>query len=98
MKGHYEDDETKVPYGQPWEPRTEEHEAESVEDPAQKKGKGKKDAYTESYDRTVEFKGDQALAESTRLIMDLSINREMAYATSDGDPGRVWDVMKVSKV
>lgn len=40
-------------------------------------------------DRTVEFKGDQALAESTRLIMDLSINREMAYATADGDPGRV---------
>ncbi|KAF9491306.1 hypothetical protein BDN71DRAFT_1510475 [Pleurotus eryngii] len=93
LKGHYKDDQTKVPCGQPWEPQTEGHE-EELEDPAQKKGKGKKDAYRETYDRTVEFKGDQALAESTRLIMDLSINCEMAYATADGDPGRVWDVMK----
>lgn len=98
IKGDYEDNQRKVPPGQPWEPQTEEHEEELEENPAQKKGKGKKDAYRETYDRTVEFKGDQALAESTRLIMDLSINREMAYATADGDPGRVWEVMKVSGV
>lgn len=41
------------------------------------------------------FQGDRVLYRSILLITDLLLCREMAYATADGDPGRVYEVLKV---
>ncbi|KAF4583644.1 hypothetical protein AB1N83_012102 [Pleurotus pulmonarius] len=93
MDGMYADDDKKVPVGQPWEGGVELNE--DIGKTGQRKGKSKsKDGNALASDIDLPFNGDQALAESTRLIMDLTLNREMAYATSDGDPERVWDIMK----
>jgi hypothetical protein len=60
----------------------------------------KKQASAKTAEATVEpgsnFEGDRTLANSIALLHDGIISREFAYATAEGDPGRVYAVMKVS--
>ncbi|KII90822.1 hypothetical protein PLICRDRAFT_123648 [Plicaturopsis crispa FD-325 SS-3] len=41
------------------------------------------------------FKGDRVLARSIAFMRDAMISREAAYATAEGDVGRVYEAMKV---
>ncbi|TFK73715.1 hypothetical protein BDN72DRAFT_868943 [Pluteus cervinus] len=41
------------------------------------------------------FKGDEVLAQSMAAMTGLIWSREIALATADGDPGRIWEVMKM---
>lgn len=41
------------------------------------------------------LKGDQVLARSVAFIRDAMLAREMAHATSDGDVGHIWEIIKV---
>ncbi|KAJ7586426.1 hypothetical protein C8J56DRAFT_1084827 [Mycena floridula] len=60
-----------------------------------KKATRKKKTDTSPLDsNSVPFTGDQCLAQSSRFIFDAMISREMVYATSEGDIGRVWESMK----
>ena len=45
---------------------------------------------------TPPFKGDRTLGKSIALMRDFLLQREMAYATAEGDVGRVYEIMKVS--
>lgn len=41
------------------------------------------------------FQGDRVLANSIAFMRDALIEREMSYAMAEGDPGRVYEMMKV---
>lgn len=49
----------------------------------------------ESDEELIPFLGDQTLAQSCRFMYDATVSREVIYAISDGDIGRVWEVLKV---
>ena len=42
------------------------------------------------------FEGDRVLAQTCRLMEELMISREAAYAVAVGDAGRVYECVKVS--
>lgn len=44
------------------------------------------------------FRGDRALAQSKRFILDVILSREVSEAVASGDIGRVWEVFKVSGI
>lgn len=86
-----------IPTGSPWsEPMTE--------DSSTNVGiTGKPSADTSSKNKqkappSEPFQGDRVLYRSILLIIELLLCREMAYATADGDPGRIYEVLKVSIV
>ncbi|KAF9232804.1 hypothetical protein BU15DRAFT_80791 [Melanogaster broomeanus] len=41
------------------------------------------------------FKGDYVLARSMAFMRDALVAREAAYATAEGDPGRLYEMMKI---
>jgi hypothetical protein len=41
-----------------------------------------------------DFKGDHVLVQSIALMEDIMWSRECSYAVADGDPGRVYEVLK----
>jgi hypothetical protein len=73
-----------VPTGSPWRSPIIDENSQVPTQP--KKGKANQ----------AEFKGDRTLANSIAFLRDGILSREMAYATAEGDPGRVYAVMKVS--
>jgi hypothetical protein len=85
-----------VPIGSPWCPPVVDET--SLSSTQQKKGKEKQQVHPESEGSTLsdEFKGDRTLANSIAFLRDGILSREMAFATAEGDPGRVYEVMKVS--
>ena len=46
---------------------------------------------------TVPCAGDRTLAKSIAFMRDTLWQREMAYATAEGDVGRVYEIMKVNQ-
>jgi hypothetical protein len=83
-----------VPIGSPWVPP-------AVDETSQPDTTTKNPRRNEANGRTRvsgsgdEFKGDRTLANSIAFIRDGILSREFSYATAEGDPGRVYDVMKV---
>ncbi len=43
---------------------------------------------------TIPFRGDQVLAKSIAFMRDTMLAREFTLATTQGDPGRIWEVVK----
>jgi hypothetical protein len=60
-----------------------------------KNGKKKKTALSKPVDRP--FHGDRVFAEAATFKQDAMYARELSYAASDGDVGRMWECIKVSK-
>ena len=91
-----------IPHGTPWTPPAQ---SDSNNDPVGKKkapkgkrkakGKGKGKASTASDIPPEPYRGDKTLANSIMLMRDSILAREYAQAVAEGDPGRVYEAMKV---
>ena len=89
-----------VPLGTPWNPSINQSSTRTAAAPTQskstKKNRSKKKKNSSGEPSTTEpFKGDRTLAKSIALRRDLLWQREMAYATAEGDVGRLYEIMKV---
>ena len=62
-----------------------------------KKKNGKKKKKTLSKRVDWPFRGDQVFTEAATFKQDAMYARELGYAASDGDVGRMWECIKVSK-
>lgn len=85
-----------VPVGPAWTPP--QTEASSVSESllggaAKGKGKGKGKGKKKSEPA---YEGDQVLANSIMFMHDAMLCREFSQAVASGDPGRVWEGLKVS--
>ena len=64
---------------------------------AAKKKNGKNKSKTSSKSADWAFHGDRVFAEAATFKQDAMYARELGYAASDGDVGRMWECIKVSK-
>jgi glyoxylate carboligase len=60
-----------------------------------KNNKKKKNTLSQPADRP--FNGDRVFAEAATFKQDAMYARELGYAASDGDVGRMWECIKVRK-
>ncbi|KAJ7572432.1 hypothetical protein C8J56DRAFT_807505 [Mycena floridula] len=81
------DEDRPIVHGDVWEQPIFDETSANLQDP-------KKTDTSPLDSNSVPFTGDQCLAQSSRFIFDAMISREMVYATSEGDIGRVWELMK----
>ena len=96
MSGTFSNVETTVTIGDAWVSPLRESSSAHL-GPAKKRPsqKNKKKDVEESDEEPIPFSGDQTLAQSCRFMYDATISREVIYAITDGDIGRVWEVLKV---
>src|ERR1700683_3295606 len=64
---------------------------------AAKKKNGKSKKKTSSKPADQPFHGDRVFAEAETFKQDAMYARELGYVASDGDVGRMWECIKVSK-
>ncbi|KAF9524238.1 hypothetical protein CPB83DRAFT_947604 [Crepidotus variabilis] len=82
----YRQEETRVPLGDPWTPPPADNSSNALLTKHKKKQTKQQAKKTSP--------GDQSLAESCRFLYDATVSRELVYATSDGDIGRAYEILK----